>query len=332
MAFGDKGTLFVGTRAEGKGQVYAILDKDQNGIPDDVITFETGLLMPNGVAFRNGSLYLAEVSILWRYDDIERNLFEKNLPLKKTIVRDNWPKDTHHGWKYLRFGPKDDLLYVPVGAPCNVCLRSEKRYATIMTIDVHQQQTANAGDEIFSEGIRNSVGFDFHPVTNELWFTENGRDFASEEIPPDELNSAPRKGLHYGYPHCFGKNTSDPETNQGHDCNKYEGARKELDPHVAAIGMRFYTGKLFPDAYKNNIFVCEHGSWNRQKPLGYRVMLATLNNEDNRSVVSYEPFMTGFIQDGIIKGRPVDVITTKYGSLLVSDDHAHKIYKVSYQK
>ncbi|KAL6076356.1 Sorbosone dehydrogenase [Balamuthia mandrillaris] len=343
MATGPKGTLFVGTRTLGK--VYAILDRNQDYVPDEVKVIEEGLYMPNGVAFKDGALYLAEVDKIWRYDNIESSLLEGK-PLQKTLLRDNLPNDSHHGWKFIRFGP-DGLLYVPVGAPCNVCERDDPRYATIMTIDVSVPYPGdNNSDTIFAYGIRNSVGFDWHPITQHLWFTENGRDFASEEYPPDELNHAPKRGLHFGYPYCFGYNVHDPETNPEEnkkvECSlpAYQPSAKDLDPHVAALGVRFYQADMFPSAYKNVIFFAEHGSWNRKNPTGYRLLISRIpsvdysvnnsNNDNERP--TYEEFATGFIdsKDGTVYGRPVDVHILPDGSMLVSDDFAGQIYRITY--
>jgi glucose/arabinose dehydrogenase len=315
MTLSTNGTLFVGTRRA--GDVYAVLDKDKNNKADEVITIAQGMFMPNGVAFRDGALYVAEVNRVLRYDNIEAKL--KNPP-KPVVVNDSFPSDEHHGWKFIRFGP-DNMLYVPVGAPCNICDEG-RPYATIMRMNPD-----GSGLEVFAEGIRNTVGFDWHPTAQELWFTDNGRDWLGDDMPPDELNHAPRKGMHFGYPYLHGKATPDPEFGAKREGKTLTPAAMELGPHVAAIGMRFYTGSMFPAEYRNQIFIAEHGSWNRSKKIGYRIMLVWL--EGNRAV-KYEPFAEGWLQGEEAWGRPADVQVMPDGALLVSDDHAGRIYRISY--
>jgi glucose/arabinose dehydrogenase len=318
MVLSPNGTLFVGTREEEK--VYAVLDHNKDGIADEVITIAHGLNMPNGVAFRDGALYVAEVNRTIRYGDIENKL--RNPPLL-VIMNDSFPKDAHHGWKFIRFGP-DGMLYVPVGAPCNVCERDDPRYATIM-----RMKPDGTGLEIFARGVRNTVGFDWHPETKELWFTDNGRDWLGDDLPPDELNYAPKAGLHFGFPYCHGKNIPDPEYGKKHRCEEFVAPAMELGPHVASLGMRFYTGNMFPAEYRNQILVAEHGSWNRSVPIGYRVALVRLQN--NRAV-KYEVFAEGWLQGERAWGRPVDVLVMPDGALLVSDDKAGVIYRIIYKK
>lgn len=318
MTLGVQGTLFVGTRTEGK--VYAIIDRNGDHTADDVITIARGLRMPNGVAFRDGALYVAEVSRILRFDDIETRLQD---PPRPVIVHDCLPRDRWHGWKFIRFGP-DDRLYVPVGAPCNVCVQEDERYASILHMRPDGTELA-----VFAHGVRNTVGFDWHPETRELWFTENGRDWMGDNVPPDELNVASRKGLHFGFPYCHGAVISDPEFGKERKCEEFTPPVQELGPHVAALGMRFYTGAMFPAEYRRQIFIAEHGSWNRSTPIGYRVMLVRL--QKNRPV-SYEVFATGWLQDGEAWGRPVDVLVMPDGALLVSDDEAGAIYRISYQQ
>lgn len=318
MALGPNGTLFVGTR--GEGRVYAVRDRDGDAVADEVLTVAEGLGMPNGVAFMGDALYVAEVNRVLRYDQIESRLSN---PPRPVVVNDSFPRDRHHGWKFIRFGP-DDLLYVPVGAPCNICESGDARYASIM-----RMKRDGTGLEIFAGGVRNTVGFDWHPVTKELWFTDNGRDRMGDDLPPDELNHAPRKGLHFGYPYCHGTNLPDPEFGGGKSCKAYVPPAMELGPHVASLGMRFYRGTMFPAAYRNQIFIAEHGSWNRSTPIGYRITLARL--EGNRAV-KYEVFAEGWLRNGLVSGRPVDIQEMPDGSLLVSDDRAGVIYRISYQQ
>ena len=316
MTLSPDGILFVGTR--GTGNVYAVLDKDKNNKADQVITIASGLDMPNGVAFRNGALYVAENSRVIRFDDIINNLKE-NAPFK--IVNSSFPSDRSHGWKFIAFGP-DDKLYVPVGAPCNICLSENKIYASVTRMNPD-----GSGLEVFANGIRNTVGFDWHPVTKELWFTDNGRDMLGDNIPPDELNNAPKQGLHFGYPFFHGIDIRDPEYGEGKNPDDYTRPVQALGPHVASLGMRFYTGNMFPPEYRNQIFIAEHGSWNRSEKIGYRVTLVKL---DGNKAISYEPFAKGWLQGNNVTGRPVDVLVMPDGALLVSDDLGGIIYRIYY--
>jgi glucose/arabinose dehydrogenase len=254
-----------------------------------------------------------------RYDDIEAQL--DNLP-QPAIVNDEFPSQRAHGWKFIRFGP-DGKLYVPVGAPCNVCDVEDTGFGSITRMNPDGSDL-----ELFAIGVRNSVGFDWHPETEELWFTDNGRDQLGDDIPPDELNHAPEAGLHFGFPYCHGGTVPDPELGQERSCEEFTPPAMTLGPHVASLGMRFYTGSMFPDEYRNQIFIAEHGSWNRSTPLGYRIMLVRL--EDNEAV-SYEVFAEGWLRGGEAWGRPVDLQVMPDGSLLVSDDTDGAIYRISYE-
>ena len=317
LALGPAGVLFVGTRDEGK--VYAIVDKDGDQKADEIITIAMGLNMPNGIAYRDGSLYVAEVSRILRFDNIDDRLYN---PPKPVIVSKAFPSERHHGWKYIAFGP-DGLLYVPVGAPCNVCEKKDGRYASIMRMRPDGKDL-----EIFASGVRNTVGFDWHPETKELWFTDNGRDWMGDDGPPDELNHAPKKGMHFGFPYCHG-DILDPSYGKNRDCGQYTPPAMKLGPHVASLGMKFYTGEQFPAGYRNQIFIAEHGSWNRTRPIGYRITLVRL---DNNRAVRYETFAEGWLEGMTAWGRPVDVLVMPDGALLVSDDRAGAIYRISYQK
>ncbi len=317
MAMGDKGTLFVGTREA--GNVYALVDKDNDGKADEVITIARGLHMPNGVAFRDGSLYVAEVSRILRYDGIEGRL--KNPPAP-VVIFDKYPTEEGHGWKFIRFGP-DGKLYVPIGAPCNICDPGDP-YASITRINPD-----GTGFEIFARGIRNTVGFDWDPATKELWFTDNGRDWLGDNLPPDELNHAPRPGMHFGYPYRYGDNVPDPEFGSKKKDVEFTPTAQDLGPHVASLGMRFYTGAMFPDEYKNQIFIAEHGSWNRSTPIGYRVTLVRVKGG---KAVGYGVFAEGWLQGSKPWGRPVDIQVMPDGAILVSDDRAGVIYRISYKK
>ena len=319
LCLSPNGTLFVGNRNGNK--VYAVVDENKDGIGDKVYVVAKGLDTPNGVAFKDGSLYIACISTILKIDSIESHL--SNPPQLK-VVYDQYPTDGHHGWKFIAFGP-DGKLYVPVGAPCNICEQKNPVYASITRIN-----SDGSGLEVFSNGIRNSVGFDWHPVTKELWFTENGRDNMGDDVPEDELNRAPQKGMHFGFPYCHQGNILDPEFGKGKNCSDYVAPVKTLGPHVAALGMRFYTGNMFPADYKNAIFIAKHGSWNRSIPIGYDVTVAKLNGND---IASYTTFAEGWLRpDHSVIGRPVDVQQMPDGALLVSDDYNGVIYRISYKK
>lgn len=309
-------TLFVGTRA---GSVYAVLDANRDHRADKVITIANGLNMPNGVAYRNGSLFVAEVHRVLRYDSIEARL---SSPPKPIVVNDHFPSDTHHGWKFIKIGP-DNKLYVPIGAPCNICDAGDP-YASIMRMNLDGSNL-----EVYARGIRNTVGFDWDPRTKELWFTDNGRDMMGDDIPPDELNHVTKSGQHFGYPYYHGDGIADPEYGASHSKSDYVSPAMNLSPHVAALGMRFYTGSMFPTEYRNQIFIAEHGSWNRSSPIGYRVMLVTV---DSNRAMSYKVFADGWLQNGRAWGRPVDVLVMPDGALLVSDDAAGVIYRITYRQ
>jgi glucose/arabinose dehydrogenase len=316
MVLSPNRTLFVGTR-EDNGSVYAIPDRNKDYRGDEVITIARNLFMPNGVDLHNGSLYVAEVNRILRFDDVEADLAN---PPKPVVVTTKLPSSVHHGWKYIRFGP-DDLLYVPIGAPCNICDHGDP-FASLTRMNAD-----GSGAEIFARGIRNTVGFDWDPQTKELWFTDNGRDWLGENRPPDELNHAPTSGMHFGYPYRHGKDIVDPDFGSKGGAAKTTPATVELGPHVAALGMRFYTGKMFPPAYKNQIFICEHGSWNRSTPLGYRISLVRRNKGEEPK---YEVFADGWLEGGKVWGRPVDILIAPDGSLLISDDKAGCIYRITY--
>lgn len=315
LALGAGGTVFVGTRA--RGMVYALPRAgDRAG---KAIVIARGLDSPNGVAFRAGSLYVAEISRIIRFDDIESRLQN---PPEPVVVNDTFPTDEHHGWKFIAFGP-DGKLYIPVGAPCNVCLRQDKRYASIMRMN------ADGSDlEVFASGVRNTVGFAWHPVTRELWFTDNGRDWLGDNNPPDELNRAPAAGLHFGFPFLHGKDVVDPDYGDQAPAADYEAPAQELGPHVAALGMRFYTGQMFPPEYRGRIFIAEHGSWNRSSPVGYRITLVRL---EGNAAGSYEVFASGWLKGRSAWGRPVDLLVMPDGALLITDDKAGAVYRISYR-
>ncbi len=316
MTWGPGGTLFVGSRA---GQVHALVGYGRG--PVQRLRIADGLLQPVGVAFRDGDLYVSAVSRIVRLRDIEKRLGN---PPEPETVSTAFPEDPHHGWKFIAFGP-DGLLYVPVGAPCNVCAKGDP-YASITRIDVSKPGTK---PEVIARGVRNTVGFDWHPQTRELWFTDNGRDHLGDDQPPDELNRLSRVGQHFGFPFCHGKAIADPEFRQGR-CTQSVAPARELGAHVASLGMRFYTGRQFPAGYRQSIFVAEHGSWNRSRRNGYRVTELRLDEKGN--VTTYRPFATGWLDEATqeVWGRPADVSVAPDGALLVSDDFAGAIYRISY--
>jgi glucose/arabinose dehydrogenase len=316
MAAGPRGVVFVGSRSEGK--VYAVVDADGDHRAEAVHVLARGLSMPSGIAFRDGNLYVAEVSRILVMRDVARDLTR---PAKVEVVSNAYPSDTHHGWKFIAFGP-DGRLYVPVGAPCNVCTPPGPLHATITRLDL-----AGGAPEVVARGVRNSVGFDFQPGTGELWFTDNGRDWLGDDQPPDELNRLTRRGEHFGFPYCHGSDLPDPEFNAGRPCREFTPPSRALDPHVAALGMRFYEGRMFPETYRGGVFIAEHGSWNRSTPIGYRVTFVKI---DGGRATSYEPFATGWLRGGVAAGRPADVLVLADGSLLVSDDKAGRIYRITY--
>ena len=316
MALGADGTLFVGTRSRGGGRIYALRDEDGDHWAERVVTLASGLNRPNGVAVRDGDLYVAEINRVLRYDDIEAYLDD---PPQPQVVTNALPRDTHHGWKFIRFGP-DGHLYVPVGAPCNICAQSDP-FASIGKLDV-----TTGTFTVVARGVRNTVGFDWHPETDELWFTENGRDWLGDDRPPDELNRLGAQGQHFGYPYCHGSDIQDPGFDD-RPCTDFVAPVQHLGPHVAALGMRFYTGDMFPAEYRNQIFLAEHGSWNRSSKIGYRIMLVRLQGN---VATSYEPFATGWLDGQSNWGRPVDVLVMPDGALLVSDDQGGAIYRIAY--
>lgn len=319
MALGTR-TLFVGSRSGGKVHAVRLSGEGASTAAGRVSVVAQGLDMPTGVAFRDGALYVADVSRILRFDAIEARL---DAPPAPAVVTDRLPRETHHGWKFIAFGP-DGQLYVPVGGPCNVCERDPERFALLL-----RMQPDGSKQEIFARGIRNTVGFDWHPETRELWFTDNGRDWLGDDLPADELNHAPRPGMHFGFPYCHQGDLPDPEFGRGRKCGEFSPPAQKLGAHVAPLGMRFYRGAQFPAEYRNQIFIAEHGSWNRSKKSGYRISLVRL---EGRRAVSYATFAEGWLQGESAWGRPVDLLELPDGSLLVSDDHAGMIYRIKYTR
>ncbi|WP_459251882.1 PQQ-dependent sugar dehydrogenase [Paraburkholderia phytofirmans] len=315
MALSPEGVLYIGSL---DGHVYAL--ELQNGRVTARHVIASGLETPAGVAWHDGALYVSAVSKIVRFDAIGTHL---NDPPKPVVVIDTLPTETHHGWKFIAFGP-DGKLYVPQGAPCNVCLKDRNRFALIGRMDPDGSHY-----EVVARGIRNSVGFAWHPVTHDLWFTDNGRDLLGDDVPDDKLNRAPRAGMDFGFPYCHGGDTPDPEFGKDHPCNAFTPPAVKLGAHVAALGMRFYDGPMFPAAYRNSIFIAEHGSWNRSKKVGYRVVHVTTNPDGSNA--RQEVFAEGWLQSGETEwGRPADVLPLPDGSLLISDDYAGAVYRVTY--
>lgn len=313
MREGAKGTLFVSSLFVAN-KVYAILDK---GGRREVKTVLDDTPLANGVEYRDGSLYVATPRRILRFDDIENRLDDPGEP---TVVYDRFAVSPQNGWKSLRFGP-DGKLYVPVGAPCNICVAGD-RYARIFRMNPD-----GTGLETVATGIRNSVGLDFDPRSGDLWFTDNQRDWVSDDMPLDELNHVTRGGQNFGFPFCHSGLMVDPEFGGTRQCSEFSRPAALLGAHAAPLGMRFYTGESFPEKYRGAIFIARHGPWNRARK-DADVAVAFLN--DRREVVTVEPFLTGFVQDDDYVGRPVDVHVMRDGSILVSDDHNGAIYRVSY--
>ncbi|MEE3113006.1 MAG: sorbosone dehydrogenase family protein [Bacteroidota bacterium] len=326
MAISPSGTIFVGNR--NKDNVFALKDTDGDNVIDKKYLITNKLKnMPNGVAFHDGDLYVAEVNKIWKFENIEENLshldkFDEYLE-EPILISDDFPSDRHHGWKYISFGP-DGKLYVPVGAPCNICESRDEIYASITRMNPD-----GSNREIYVKGVRNTVGFTWHPETKQLWFTDNGRDMLGDNIPPCELNKVTGKDQHFGYPYCHGDDIGDPEFGGEYSCSDFVMPVQNLGPHVAPLGLKFYTGKMFPDEYKGDIFIAEHGSWNRSKKIGYRISRVKIEN--NKSV-GYETFIYGWLDDDEQEawGRPVDILILEDGSMLISDDKANAIYRVTY--
>ncbi|MGY6275166.1 PQQ-dependent sugar dehydrogenase [Methylomonas sp. MgM2] len=318
MALGEHGTVFVGTR---EGNVYALLDSNGDGVADQRYTLASGLYMPNGVAYKGGALYVAEVNRILRFDEIEKHLDNPPVP---GVVFDKLPSDKHHGWKYIKFGP-DGKLYSAVGAPCNICNPEDRIYASLFRINAD-----GSGFQVLGRGIRNTVGFDWEPSTHHLFFNDNGRDHLGDDVPPDELNQWSEGVKHYGFPYCHGGTIQDPEFGKDKKCGQYESPVWRYKAHIAPLGMRFYNGSQFPERYYQQLFVAQHGSWNRSEPHGYQVALVKFRDG---MPFDEKPFVSGWLKaDGTVSGRPVDIVQLQNGSLLISDDQLGVIYKVEYKK
>jgi len=314
MALDEKGTVFVGSRLQDK--VYAITNKDGKR---QVHVLVSGLYRPNGVAYKNGTLYIAELSQISKIDNVEDQIDKSPKPV---VIYKDLPKDEAHGWKFLAIGP-DNKLYFEVGQPGNNVLHDDNHG------QLRRMNLDGTGAEKIAFGIRNTVGFDWNPKTHELYFTDNGRDWLSEDLPNDELNRITKLGQDFGEPYCHQGNIPDIEFGWGHDCKDYVPPIALMGPHAAALGMRFYTGSMFPSEYRDQIFVARHGSWNKSKKFGGDIALVKLNKDG--SVKSVEPFITGFLQpDNNYVARPVDVMNMPDGSMLISDDWNGAIWRVTY--
>jgi len=314
MTWGDKGTLFVSSRVA--GNLYAVTDR---GGQREVKVIAKGLNMPNGIAFKDGTLYVAEISRITRMAGIEDQL---DSPPTMEVVYDTLPKDLPHGWKYLAFGP-DGKLYFNIGAPCNICVPPDT-HANISRVNAD-----GSGFEYVAHGVRNSVGFDWHPVSKALYFATHSRDWLGDDVPSDRLDVSTKKGQHFGFPFCHQGDILDPELGRGRSCGEFAKPLLKTGPHVAGNGVQFYTGSMFPASYKNRLFLAQRGSWNRTQKSGFRVMTATLSQG---GAPKYEVFAEGWLQGNEIWGRPVYTQQMKDGSLLISDDYAGAIYRVAYQR
>jgi len=313
---GDKGTVFVSSLFVA-GKVYAITGSAGKR---EVKVIAQDMMLPNGIEFYKGSLYVATPKEVVRFDNIESNLDKPPAPVK---IYDKLPGDVPHGWKFIKIGP-DGKLYVPVGAPCNIC-QPDENHARILRMNLD-----GTGVETVAVGVRNTVGFDWDPKTHQLWFTDNQRDWLSEDMPNDELNHVTKMGEHFGFPYCHQGDFPDPEFGWGKNCNDYTKPVALLGPHSAPLGMRFYTGNMFPAKYRGAIFIARHGPWNRTKKYAADVVVAYPDGKGGISKI--EPFLTGLVENNEFLGRPVDVLVMKDGSLLVSDDHNGAVYRVTYSK
>tara|TARA_B100000965_G_scaffold86170_1_gene69755 strand:- start:174 stop:1286 length:1113 start_codon:yes stop_codon:yes gene_type:complete len=322
IAEGKNGTIFVGERT---GQIIALYDSDKNGEADYKKVIAKDLQLSSGISIFNGDLYFSEVSKIWKIQNIESwlndNISNSDLP-KKVLVTDELPSDTWHGWKWLKHDEQGQL-YFNVGAPCNICLSENSQYASILRIN-------DSGWQHVAKGVRNSVGFDFHPITKKLFFTDNGRDWMGDDTPSCELNRLDVNGQFFGYPYKHASNVRDPEfgdVNSGFD---FVDPILELGAHVAPTGVAFYDGSMFPAKMQNNLFIALHGSWNRSSKVGYKVLRVSF--DANGNVIDSTDFISGWLQDESVFGRPSAPFILSDGSMLLSDDKANVIYRITYKK
>ena len=319
------GFIIVGSKNGDK--IFALNDANNDGVAEQKILLANGLQNPTGVSFYKGDLYFSEIDKVWIIEDIDSWLSsdQENLP-ERSIFMDDLPSETWHGFKYLDFGP-DGNLYIPVGVPCNICLEpqtKDKRFAAI-----HKYQDGKL--ITVADGVRNSVGFDWHPVTKKLYFSDNGRDWLGDDSPSCELNVVDKEGSFYGYPYKHAKNVIDPEFGKliPNLDKQLIDPIAELGPHVAPLGIAFYDNLKFPEKYRNSLFIALHGSWNRSKKSGYKVIFVKLDEDGN--YISMEDFISGWLNDQSAWGRPVSPFIMSDGSMLVSDDKYNVIYKVQYK-
>jgi glucose/arabinose dehydrogenase len=317
MALTDNGSLIVGTRRG--GSVYAIQGA-LTEIQPTVVELFRDLTSPSGLTVHNGDLYIGAVSRIIQVPDIDANLTPN--PAHR-VITESLPDKTHHGWKYLKFGP-DGKLYVPVGAPCNVCLSDDPRFASILQMD-----PATGSTKIWAHGIRNTVGFDWHPETGEMWFSDNGRDMLGDDVPSEELNVSSTAGQHFGFPYVHAGDIPDPEFGKQPGANTIDfvAPKVKIQAHSAVLGLTFYTATQFPEQYQGAIFLAEHGSWNRGEKVGYRVSSVRINDDGS---TDYAPFVSGWLNGQSVSGRPNDVLVTPNGDLLISDDQQGVIHRVRY--
>jgi len=320
----DGGTVYVSSR--GKGEVYALQDRDGDGHAETRYVLATGLHLPNGLALHDGALYVGETDRIRKWPDIANHL---QSPPPPVVVRDDLPKEAHHGSRYIAFGP-DGKLYVAIGAPCNVCEAKTIPHdpEDLETASISRMDADGSDWELVARGVRNSVGFDWNPKTGELWFTENGRDWLGDDLPSCELNKVSQLNQHYGFPYCHAGDIKDPEFGDKAACSSFVPPVAKLGAHVAPLGLKFANRTSFPAVYKSGAFVALHGSWNRSTKSGYRVDWVGIDAQGR--VTTQTPFITGFLDGQEVRGRPVGFATLKDGSLLVSDDYAGKIYRVAY--
>ena len=324
IAESNNGTIFVGSKSG--DSILAIIDADNDNYAETKIVVASGLSNPAGVAFKDGHLYFSEIDKIWiirNIDDYIEDKAYKELPLKE-LFTDKLPSDSWHGWKWLGFGP-DNSLYVPVGAPCNICikpLQEDYRYASIHKVK------QDGSLEVVASGVRNSVGFDWHPETKKLYFSDNGRDWLGDDSPSCELNVINNDGDFFGYPYKHASDVFDPKYGNIMVNKEFNDPILELGAHVAPTGIAFYDGNTFPEDYKNNLFITLHGSWNRSKKVGYKVISVSFDDEGNYE--SHDDFVSGWLQGQEVTGRPSAVFVKSDGSLLISDDKANVIYRITY--
>ncbi len=316
LAISPAGILFVS--APNSGKVYALIDKNQDGKIEKTVVLATRLNAPNGLAFFEGDLYVAEIDRILRFKSVEKNI---GADLSVSVIFSKLPNDRHHGYRVIGIGP-DKKLYVGIGAPCNVCLIDRKNFGVIKRLNLDGTEV-----ETFAYGVRNTVGFDWDPITGELWFNDHGRDWLGDDLPSDELNHAPVANLDFGFPYCHQGDLPDPEFGSERGCEGFVAPQLNHGAHVAPDGLIFYTGKQFPSHYENSIFVAQHGSWNRKEKNGYRV---TVISRDSDGELKSEVFADGWEKNNTVYGRPVDLIVSPSGDLLLSDDQSGVIYRIFY--